>query len=102
MDNTNMTAATIENARIWWDDQDPQAAGWWGSYYEHRNATEMAVEHQIDSIEADEDESVEKLAPQVAAALDHLGRVTVTVMGGDVPRGRIVVDGGEVVEWRAL
>lgn len=98
MTNSNNDAAitiTIDQAQIFWDDQDPKAAGWWLRYY--LNGTEDGC-----PIDAERDAGHEDLAPLVAAALDFAGRVDVaTYLRGDQRTGRITVAGGEVVDWRA-
>ena len=94
--NTTITAeTTITAAQLFWDAQDPSAAGWWLRY------TDAAGTEQGDAIDGDEDAGTEELAARVAASLvDHTGRVV--VIRGERPRGWIDVADGAVANWSAV
>lgn len=89
--NTTPPAKTIDNAQLYWDDQDPRAAGWYLRY--RVNGTEEGT-----AIDGAEDDSTEDLAQRVADHLDTYGRVTVRI--GEGTGRRCTVDGGKVVDWR--
>ena len=93
--NTNTAAETITAAQLFWDDQDPKAAGWWLRY------TDAAGTEQGAAIDGTEDATTEELAAEVAASLSGMsGRVV--VLRGEQRRGWVDVADGAVANWSAL
>lgn len=89
----NTTAATITNAQLYWDSQDPRNTGWWLRY------TDADGVEQGDAIDGTEDDGTEELAGRVAASLrNETGRVA--VYRGEQRRGWIEVSEGRATDWR--
>lgn len=94
MTTTNKTTE-INEAQLYWDDQDHSNAGWWLRY---RDST---GQEQGTEIEGDEDASTEELAAACAAELP--GREgDIRVIRDGVRRGRITLRGDEAPDWRTL
>lgn len=74
------TTNTIDRAQLFWDDSDPENAGW---LLRFRNESGSMEDHWLDG---GEDSSVEEL----------------TVFRGEQACGSLTIDGGRVVSWRAL
>lgn len=88
-------AETITAAQLFWDDQDPKAAGWWLRY------TDAAGTEQGAAIDGTEDATTEELAAEVAASLSGMsGRVV--VLRGEKRHGWVDVADGAVANWSAL
>lgn len=96
MSTTIKTITTeINEARLFWDDQDHNWTGWWLRYYDSTG------QEQGTEIDGDEDATTEELAAACAAALP--GREgDIRVIRGGERRGRITLRGDEAPDWRAL
>jgi hypothetical protein len=93
---TRTRPPTIDDAELFWDDADPDNAGWMLRYRVDGTG------YYYSPIDGDMDEGTESLARRVAAALDvYEAEVRVVVYRGDVPGGRVTVAGGKVLDWRA-
>jgi len=89
MTNTNR----ISNAALFYDAQDPQCHGWVLRY-------DVDGSETSDPIDGDRDDSVEDLAPRVASSL-AVYEERIDVKTGEA-HGRITVEAGTVIGWRAL
>jgi hypothetical protein len=93
---TKKTMHTMHEAQLYWDDQDPQNAGW---YLRYRDAdgTEQGT-----AIEADQDATTEELAAAVESESHWLPSAgTIRVYRHEEPRGRITIEDGAVTGWRS-
>jgi hypothetical protein len=94
---TRTRPPTIDDAELFWDDADPDYAGWLLRY--RVDGTEYSS-----PIDGDLDEGTESLARRVAAALDvYEAKVRVSVFRGrgHALRERVTVAAGKVLDWRA-
>ncbi len=96
MTNANNTdAAPTTVAQLYWDDQDPNYVGW---YLRH---TDKWGNEDGTAIDGDKIESIATLAERCAEALSDYGRTTIKAfVAGEHNPARIVVDGGDVIDWR--
>jgi hypothetical protein len=96
MTNANNTdAAPTTVAQLYWDDQDPNYVGWCLRHTDKRG-NEDAI-----AIDGDKIEGIATLAERCAEALSDYGRTTIKAfVAGEHNPARIVVDGGDVIDWR--
>ena len=96
MTNANNTdAAPTTDAQLFWDDQDPNTAGWCLRH------TDKWGNEDATAIDGDRNETLATLAEWCAEALAHTGRTTIKAfVSGEHNPARIVVDAGAVIDWR--
>ena len=95
-----MTTKNLNEAQLYWDNQDAAAAGWWLRYRDENGA------QQGRGILGVEDASLHDLAEQVEHELARADMLSVRegaikVFRGDRHTGTIRIADGEV-EWKAL
>ncbi len=91
----NADAAPTTVAQLYWDDQDPNYVGWCLRHTDKRG-NEDAI-----AIDGDKIEGIATLAERCAEALSDYGRTTIKAfVAGEHNPARIVVDGGDVIDWR--
>lgn len=88
--------AGLNEAQLYWDDQDPKNAGWWLRYRDDRGVEEGF------SITAAQDATTEELAKAITEALDgNYYDGAITIIRGE-RRGFVTVECGVAIDWRLV
>lgn len=90
-----MGGMELNNAQLFWDDQDSATAGWTLRFRDEAG-DEVTAE-----VDGDKDETTEALANAVTAAAPDSATGEIHVYRGDAKRGQIVLAGGLVRGWSA-
>lgn len=93
-----MVTTNMYEAQLFWDAQDPGAAGWLLRYRDQDGIEQSAP---LEGVE-DRDASIEALADHVVGCAPQAATGQIRVCRGDRDTGIIHLVGGEIYSWRAV